>query len=186
MARSSKKWGISIGSTASASFLTAWTPCGCSIVRGSRVIVATNQAGIARGFFDEAFVEATHQSLAATLAAGGARIDGFYFCPHHPDGLVGPYRQSCECRKPQSGLLRRAASDHQIDLQQSFVVGDRAHDIAAGSSVECTRRARPDRLRRHTPSAPITVPLRSPTISWALFPGSFNNRDRTPFSSHVD
>ena len=53
---------------------------------GFVVVVATNQAGIARGFFDEAFVEATHRSLADTLAAGGARVDGFYYCPHHPDG----------------------------------------------------------------------------------------------------
>jgi D-glycero-D-manno-heptose 1,7-bisphosphate phosphatase len=101
---------------------------------GFMVIVATNQAGIARGFFDEAFVEATHRSLADTLAAGGARVDGFYYCPHHPEG-VGAYRQACECRKPQPGLLRRAAADHRIDLQQSFAVGDRAHDITAGTSV---------------------------------------------------
>jgi D-glycero-D-manno-heptose 1,7-bisphosphate phosphatase len=99
------------------------------------VIVATNQAGIARGFFDESFVEATHRSITDTLAAGGARVDGFYFCPHHPDGVVGAYRQACECRKPRSGLLRRAAADHQIDLRHSFVVGDRAHDITAGTAV---------------------------------------------------
>ena len=102
---------------------------------GFMVIVATNQAGIARGFFDEAFVEGTHRSIAGTLAAGGAQIDGFYVCPHHPEGVVASYRQACECRKPQPGLLRRAAADHQIDLRRSFVVGDRAHDITAGVTV---------------------------------------------------
>jgi D-glycero-D-manno-heptose 1,7-bisphosphate phosphatase len=102
---------------------------------GFVVIVVTNQAGIARGFFDEVFVEATHQSLSETLAAGGARVDAFYFCPHHPDGTVASYRQACDCRKPQPGLLRRAAAEHQLDLGRSFVVGDRAHDIAAGVAV---------------------------------------------------
>jgi D-glycero-D-manno-heptose 1,7-bisphosphate phosphatase len=102
---------------------------------GFAVIVATNQAGVARGFFDEAFVEATHRSLSDTLEAGGAHVDGFYFCPHHPEAGVGAYRQPCDCRKPRPGLLRRAAEEHEIDLRQSFVVGDRAHDIAAGNTV---------------------------------------------------
>ncbi len=102
---------------------------------GFVVIVATNQAGIARGFFDEAFVEATHRSLSDTLAAGGARVDGFYFCPHHPDAKLDSYRQACDCRKPQPGMLRRAAADHHLDLARSFVVGDRPHDIAAGTAV---------------------------------------------------
>jgi D-glycero-D-manno-heptose 1,7-bisphosphate phosphatase len=102
---------------------------------GFAVIVTTNQAGIARGFFDEAFVERTHAALAATLAGGGAAIDGFYYCPHHPEGVVEAYRTACECRKPQPGLLRRAAAEHGIDLQRSFVVGDRAHDLAAGAAV---------------------------------------------------
>lgn len=102
---------------------------------GFVVIVATNQAGVARGFFDEAFVEATHRSIAQTLAAGGARVGGFYYCPHHPQAAVESYRQACDCRKPQPGLLRRAAADHRIDLRQSFVVGDRVHDVAAGAAV---------------------------------------------------
>jgi D-glycero-D-manno-heptose 1,7-bisphosphate phosphatase len=102
---------------------------------GFAVIVATNQAGIARGFFDEAFVEATHRAIAATLDAGGAHVDGFYFCPHHPDAGAAPYRLACDCRKPQPGMLRRAAADHQIDLTRSFAVGDRPHDLAAGTAV---------------------------------------------------
>jgi D-glycero-D-manno-heptose 1,7-bisphosphate phosphatase len=99
------------------------------------MVVTTNQAGIARGFFDEAFVQSTHERLSATLAAGGATIAAFYFCPHHPHGVVDAYRQSCDCRKPKPGLLRRAAAEHGIDLQRSFVVGDRGHDIAAGAAV---------------------------------------------------
>ena len=102
---------------------------------GLAVIVTTNQAGIARGFFDESFVDATHRHLSGVLAAGGANVDAFYFCPHHPDGVIDAYRRTCECRKPQPGLLRRAAADHDLDLPRSFVVGDRAHDIAAGETV---------------------------------------------------
>ena len=139
---------------------------------GFVVIVATNQAGIARGFFDEAFVEATHRSLAATLGAGGARIDGFYFCPHHPDGLAGRYRQACDCRKPQSGLFRRAASDHQIDLQQSFVVGDRAHDIAAGNAVGArgvlVRTGYGDRSERSDHGAAAVTDNLVAAVSWIL------------------
>ena len=102
---------------------------------GLAVVVVTNQAGIARGILDEAFVEQAHRQIAGRLAAGGAHVDGFYYCPHHPDGIVERFRGSCECRKPQPGLLRRAAEDLDVDLTQSFVVGDRWHDIQAGASV---------------------------------------------------
>src|SRR3954466_11640293 len=76
---------------------------------GFAVVVITNQAGIARGIVREAFVEEAHRHIADRLAAGGARVDGFYYCPHHPDGVVEQYRTECECRKPAPGLLRRAA-----------------------------------------------------------------------------
>ena len=102
---------------------------------GFKVVVVTNQAGIGCGFFDEAFVEETHRTLSERLAAGGAAIDAFYFCPHHPEATRADYKQACDCRKPQPGLLKRAARDHQIDLGASFVVGDRGHDIAAGTAV---------------------------------------------------
>jgi D-glycero-D-manno-heptose 1,7-bisphosphate phosphatase len=99
---------------------------------GYIVIVVTNQAGVARGYFDEPFVEETHRTIAGRLADGGARIDAFYYCPHHPDGDVEAYRVTCNCRKPQSGMIREAAADHQIDLSRSFIIGDRAYDIEAG------------------------------------------------------
>jgi D-glycero-D-manno-heptose 1,7-bisphosphate phosphatase len=102
---------------------------------GFAVIVITNQAGVARGFFTEEFVGETHRHLASVFAEGGATIDGFYYCPHHPDGKVDVYRRRCECRKPQSGLLRQAAEEHQLDLARSFAVGDREHDLQAGAAV---------------------------------------------------
>jgi D-glycero-D-manno-heptose 1,7-bisphosphate phosphatase len=103
---------------------------------GYPVVVVTNQAGVARGLFDETFVATVHRRIADVMEAGGARIDGFYYCPHHPDGTVAEYRRACECRKPQPGLLRQAATDLRLDLLRSIVIGDRWHDLEAGAAVE--------------------------------------------------
>lgn len=102
---------------------------------GFAVVVITNQSGIARGIVGEDFVTVTHQHISDRLAAGGARVDAFYHCPHHPDGVVAELRRACDCRKPQPGLLRRAAKDLDIDLTRSFTVGDRWHDVQAGHSA---------------------------------------------------
>ena len=102
---------------------------------GVAAVVVTNQAGIARGIFKETFVAEAHRHIRERLAAGGARIDAFYYCPHHPEAAIEAYRQSCDCRKPQPGLLKRAAADLGLDLSQSFVVGDRWHDLEAGHRV---------------------------------------------------
>jgi D-glycero-D-manno-heptose 1,7-bisphosphate phosphatase len=102
---------------------------------GYAVVVITNQAGIARGIVNEEFVAEAHRAIADRMQAGGAHIDAFYYCPHHPDAVVERFRVVCDCRKPRAGLLRRAAEDLRIDLEQSFVVGDRWHDLAAGQAV---------------------------------------------------
>ena len=102
---------------------------------GFAVVVVTNQAGIARGIVKESFVAEAHRAISARLEAGGARIDAYYYCPHYPTGIVEPYRTVCDCRKPQPGMLKRAAADLDIDLTRSFVVGDRWHDVAAGHAV---------------------------------------------------
>jgi D,D-heptose 1,7-bisphosphate phosphatase len=99
------------------------------------VVIVTNQAGIARGIFEETFVAEAHRHISTRLAAGGARIDAFYYCPHHPEAVIEAYRRSCDCRKPQSGLFTRAASDLDLALEDSFVVGDRWHDLEAGQRV---------------------------------------------------
>lgn len=99
------------------------------------VVVVTNQAGIARGIFKEAFVAEAHRHITARLSAGGARVDGFYYCPHHPEAVIEQYRKSCDCRKPEPGLLRQAAQDLDLALDRSFVVGDRWHDLEAGHRV---------------------------------------------------
>jgi D-glycero-D-manno-heptose 1,7-bisphosphate phosphatase len=91
---------------------------------GLRVIVVTNQSGIVRGLLDEAAYTATERRLDELLAAAGARLDGHYHCPHHPD-FTGP----CECRKPGPLLYRRAAADHDLHLARSWWVGDRLRDV---------------------------------------------------------
>ena len=99
---------------------------------GLPVVIVTNQAGVARGIFPESFVGEAHAHLRERLAAGGATLDGFYYCPHHPDGTVEGFRRACDCRKPGDAMLRRAAAELDIDLARSTVVGDRWHDIEAG------------------------------------------------------
>jgi D-glycero-D-manno-heptose 1,7-bisphosphate phosphatase len=102
---------------------------------GYKVVVITNQAGVARGMFAESFVTETHNYLAARMTAGRARIDRFYYCPHHPDGSIEAYRQSCDCRKPLPGMIRAAARDLDIDLAASFTIGDRWPDLQAGRAA---------------------------------------------------
>jgi D-glycero-D-manno-heptose 1,7-bisphosphate phosphatase len=99
---------------------------------GYLVIVVTNQAGIARGYYDEAALHAFHAHFSNVLAASGAHLDAIYFCPHHPD-----FTGTCMCRKPAPGLLQRAAAEWCIDLQQSWLIGDNSSDIKAGCAGGC-------------------------------------------------
>ena len=102
---------------------------------GLAVVLVSNQSGVARGFFTEAVVDAVHQRMADLLNEGGARIDAYYYCPHHPDGKVPRYAQPCDCRKPGRGLVDRAVQELGIDPAKSFVVGDRWLDVALGRAV---------------------------------------------------
>lgn len=102
---------------------------------GWAAVVVTNQAGVARGYFSEAAVLALHRLLEQQLSAGGARLDGIYYCPHHPEGVVAGYGRACGCRKPEPGLVRQAAADLDLDLARSWVVGDRRHDVALAHAV---------------------------------------------------
>jgi D-glycero-D-manno-heptose 1,7-bisphosphate phosphatase len=102
---------------------------------GYLAVVATNQAGVARGYFPESLVGEVHASLVSTMERGGARLDAIYYCPHHPSTGEPPYRQDCDCRKPRPGLLRRAEADLGIDLGGSWVVGDRPGDLELAWSV---------------------------------------------------
>ncbi|MBV9440952.1 MAG: HAD family hydrolase [Candidatus Eremiobacteraeota bacterium] len=94
---------------------------------GYAAIVVSNQSGVARGYFDDAVVDAVNAEVARRLAHDGVAIDAWYHCPHLDEG--------CDCRKPAPGMVRRAMRDHDLDLERSAVVGDRGSDIALAQSV---------------------------------------------------
>jgi D-glycero-D-manno-heptose 1,7-bisphosphate phosphatase len=102
---------------------------------GFAVVVVTNQSGVARRYFTDAFVEETHRALDQRLAAGGARVDAYYYCPHHPDGTVAEYRRQCDCRKPARGLVDRAARELGLVAKRSFVVGDTWRDVGLARTI---------------------------------------------------
>lgn len=92
-------------------------------------VLVTNQAGVARGYFTEDLIGHVHGVLDSELEHGGARLDGIYYCAHHPSVGEPPYRIDCECRKPKPGLIKRAALDLDIDLARSWMIGDRYGDV---------------------------------------------------------
>ena len=92
-------------------------------------ILVTNQAGVARGYFTEDMIGAVHGVLNLELERAGAHLDAVYYCAHHPSVGESPYRLDCDCRKPRPGLIRRAAQEFDIDLQHSWMIGDRYSDI---------------------------------------------------------
>jgi D,D-heptose 1,7-bisphosphate phosphatase len=104
---------------------------------GYQLFIITNQSGIARGYFPESALTAVEQHLRELFQSVGVPLAGFYYCPHHPDGRITHYATHCNCRKPQPGLLHRAADEHQIDLKQSWFIGDILNDIEAGRQAGC-------------------------------------------------
>ncbi len=104
---------------------------------GFRVIVVTNQSGIARGYFDEAAVNRLHRYIDGELSRFGAAIDAYYFCPHHPEYSSDDKGKACGCRKPLPGMLLQAAADFSLDLPASFIIGDKLADVQAGLNAGC-------------------------------------------------
>lgn len=101
------------------------------------VIIVSNQSGIARGYYPEGDTVRFNQTMEKTLNEFGAHIDAFYYCPHHPEAIIEKYRIDCDCRKPKNGMLKLAEKNLNLDLRQSFVVGDRWSDIESGKISEC-------------------------------------------------
>ncbi len=102
---------------------------------GFLLVVVTNQSGVARGYFGEARVRTVHRELSRQAAQSGVWFDGIYYCPQHPEAVEPRYRQPLDCRKPRPGMLLTAQEDHRIDLQRSYLVGDKASDIEAARRV---------------------------------------------------
>jgi len=117
--------------------LFAETPAALTLLRdaGYALVLVTNQAGVARGFFDETFVRTAHRHLAGLLAADGLTLDGYYYCPHHPDGVVPGYAGVCHCRKPAPGMVEQAVRDLDLDVARSFVVGDKWLDVELAANA---------------------------------------------------
>jgi D-glycero-D-manno-heptose 1,7-bisphosphate phosphatase len=158
-----------------------WYPYTVDAVRllnraGFAVCVTTNQGGIGLGLFTEAFVLSIHEEMTRTLTAGGAHVDGWFFCPHHPEAITEEYRRDCECRKPRPGLVNRAQTLLDLDLSRSFVVGDKLADaglaVNAGVRGVLVRTGEGDEVaRRHHGAVPgaehIAEDLMAAT-SWIL------------------
>jgi D-glycero-D-manno-heptose 1,7-bisphosphate phosphatase len=99
--------------------------------------VVTNQSGVARGYFSEDDVHALGRYITERLARAGVTLSGFYYCPHYPDGTIERYAVACRCRKPEPGLILDVARKHNLQLSQSWYVGDAVTDVIAGRRAGC-------------------------------------------------
>lgn len=102
---------------------------------GYFAFVVTNQSGVARGFYEERHVRNLHEWMSRELDSVGAHIDAFEFCPHHPDGLIERYRVLCNCRKPQPGMIRALLERYPVDIDASFMIGDKQSDLASAQAA---------------------------------------------------
>ena len=100
--------------------------------QGFRLVVVTNQAGVARGYYSESDVEELHEYMNRLLAKDGAEIDRYFYCPHHPVHGIGDYKQPCHCRKPDIGMFEMAEKYFQVDKFHSYMIGDKLLDTEAG------------------------------------------------------
>lgn len=104
---------------------------------GYKLIVVSNQSGVALGHFQEEALDAVEDHLRSTLEKEGIHLDGFYYCPHHPDGRLRNYAVPCFCRKPNPGMLFQAAREHHLNLAESWMIGDILNDVEAGRRADC-------------------------------------------------
>jgi D-glycero-D-manno-heptose 1,7-bisphosphate phosphatase len=137
---------------------------------GYRLFIISNQAGVAHGHFSENRLIAVRQKIESLLAANNLVLSGFYYCPHHPDGTVKEYATDCHCRKPMPGMILQAAKEHNINLSESWMIGDILNDVEAGARAGC----RTVLINNGNESEWKTGPYRNPTITC-------NNIDKAAF-----
>jgi len=104
---------------------------------GFLLVVVTNQSAVARGLVDRATLDGLHRHLRAELARRGVTLDAIYDCPHHPDGVIAELAVRCHCRKPEPGMILRAADELRLDPARSWMVGDTPADADAGRRAGC-------------------------------------------------
>ena len=104
---------------------------------GYLLIIISNQSGVARGYFTEDELQAVEGKMKDLFRLNGITLTGFYYCPHHPQGAINSYDIHCSCRKPMPGMLLKAAAEHNIDLYQSWMIGDILNDVEAGNRAGC-------------------------------------------------
>ena len=104
---------------------------------GFKVIIVSNQPGLAKDKFTMDAFEKMKERLKVELKKQGAYVDAEYYCLHHPEGILKEYTQVCDCRKPKPGMILQAAKDHDIDLSSSWMIGDGITDVKAGQSAGC-------------------------------------------------
>ncbi len=105
--------------------------------KGFKIIVVTNQAGVAKGYYDENAIGLVHKEMDRLFAIESVAVDAYYYCPHHPKAKIKEYALKCDCRKPAPGMILQAVKDFDIDLTKSFLVGDKISDIEAASNAGC-------------------------------------------------
>ena len=163
-----------------------WYPWTIDAIRllnraGFVVCVTTNQGGIGLGFYDEGFVRDLHREMSTTVSASGGTIDGWYYCPHYPSAVIERLRVECDCRKPQPGMIRQAASEFPIDLARSYVVGDKAADVgmavAVGAKAVLVKTGYgQSELKRHEGTVPGVAHVAETLLeaaSWVLMDSGF-------------
>lgn len=101
------------------------------------LVVISNQAGIAKGYFPESDMQGVITKVKSLLADAGVTLDGFFYCPHHPEGQIAAYTMECDCRKPAPGMILKAAEILDIDLSRSWMIGDILNDVEAGNRAGC-------------------------------------------------
>lgn len=102
-----------------------------------KVVIVTNQAGVAKGYYLEKDVISFNQLMRDELMLYDVYIDAIHYCPHHPDSKIRKYRLDCDCRKPRSGMLKKSEKELDIDFKHSYMIGDKKSDIDAGNRVGC-------------------------------------------------
>ncbi|MDT3405297.1 D-glycero-alpha-D-manno-heptose-1,7-bisphosphate 7-phosphatase [Mucilaginibacter terrae] len=126
---------------------------------GYKLIIISNQAGVARGLFSESMLPAVESCLRELLKVYEISLSGFYYCPHHPEGKVENYAIDCDCRKPKPGMLLKAANKHHIDLKESWMIGDILNDVEAGNRAGCKTIL----INNGNETEWLTGPMRAPT-----------------------